>query len=121
MSELEEGIKKMDFRLIIFTSIITALSFVVGLFWRDAISETINEIIPSGQGLFYRYAAAMIATFVVVVIAYFIIRAQNIKINKIVRSIERMEEGRIKKIVKKMEEENKKRRKSVKKILSYRI
>ncbi|MBI2579828.1 MAG: hypothetical protein HYW27_02915 [Candidatus Aenigmarchaeota archaeon] len=110
MGELEDSIRKMDFRAVVFTAIITALSFVVGLFWRDAISETINAVIPEGEGLFYRYFAAMVATVIVVIIAFFLIRAQNVDIEKAVKKlgeIERMNE--------------KKRKKAVKKILSYKI
>jgi uncharacterized membrane protein len=103
MADFEESVKKLDFRAIVFTSIITALAFVVGLFWRDAISDTINTFVPSGEGLFYKYLAAVIATVVVIIFAYILIRAQEIKIKKII------------------EEADARRKRKVKKILSYKM
>lgn len=110
MSDLEESIKKMDFRAIVFAAIITGLSFVVGLFWKDAITETINAVIPEGQGLFYRYFAAMLATIFVVIFAFFLIRAQNVRIENLTKRLEEMER-----------KGDARRKKTVKKILSYRI
>ncbi len=78
MTSLEESAKKLDFRGMMLTSIVTALSFVVGLFWRDAISDTINQIVPGGEGLFYKYLTAIIVTVIVVVIAYVLIKSQDI-------------------------------------------
>ena|SRR3989338_436362 len=110
MGELEESIQKMDFRAIVFTAIITALSFVVGLFWRDAIADTINSIIPEGEGLFFKYLAAVIATIIVVIFAYILVRAQNLKIEKLVKRLDDMEKKGAAR-----------RKNTVKKILSYRI
>ena len=110
MGELEESIQKMDFRAIVFAAIITALSFVVGLFWRDAITETINQFIPGGEGLLFKYLAAVIATIIVVIFAYVLIRAQNLRIERLVKKLEELEKkGAVK------------RKKTVKKILSYKI
>src|SRR3989344_7198270 len=105
MGEVEDSIQKMDFRAIVFTAIITALSFVVGLFWRDAITETINQLIPGGEGIFYKYLAAVIATIIVVIFAYILIRAQNLKIQRLAEKLDQMEKrgtARRKKAVKKI-------------------
>jgi len=64
---------------VMIASIITAMAFVVGLFWRDAISETINTILPKGEGLFYKYVAAIVATIFVIVIAYVLIKFKEKK------------------------------------------
>ena len=75
----EDHFKKLDVKGVMITSIMTALAFVVGLFWRDAIAETINQLVPEGEGLIYKYVAALIATVVVVIIGYILIKAQEIK------------------------------------------
>lgn len=110
MGELEDSIQKMDFRAIVFAAIITALSFVVGLFWRDAITETINQFIPGGEGLLFKYLAAVIATIIVIIFAYVLIRAQNVRIERLVKKLDEMERNSAVR-----------RKKTVKKILSYKI
>ena len=95
---------------ILISSIITALSFVVGLFLRDAITETINQLIPGGEGIFYKYLAAVIATIIVVIFAYILIRAQNLKIQRLAEKLDQMEKRG-----------TARRKKAVKKILSYKI
>ncbi len=82
---LEEKIEKLDFEGIIIGSIITAMAFVVGLFWRDAIKETIEYFLPEGQGLIYKYLIALLATIIVVIMAYILIRFQRIEIKKVVK------------------------------------
>ncbi|MFA4820549.1 MAG: DUF5654 family protein [Candidatus Aenigmatarchaeota archaeon] len=77
--DIEDKIKKMaDVRTLVLTSIISALALVVGLFWNEAIKAAIDEIVPQGEGLFYKFLAAMIVTFVVVVIIYVIVHSQRI-------------------------------------------
>ena len=64
-TEVEEKIKKMaDFRTLLVTSVITAMGFVVGLFWNDALKETIVQIVPQGDALYYKYIGAVIVTVV---------------------------------------------------------
>lgn len=87
MATFEEQVKALDFRGIILSLIIAAMAFVVGLFWRDAISETIKLLTPKGEGLLYAYIAAITATVIVVILAYILIRAQNVKIEKLVKKI----------------------------------
>ena len=70
MGELEDSIQKMDFRAIVFTAIITALSFVVGLFWRDAITETINQLIPGGGGKFSKKLSSLTPTTIISIFLY---------------------------------------------------
>ena len=77
--EIEDKIKKMtDIRTLVLTSIISALALVVGLFWNEAIKDAIEQIVPHGEGLFYKFLAAMIVTLVVVIIIYVIVHSQRI-------------------------------------------
>lgn len=78
-NEYEEKAKKLtDVKTIFMTSILTALAFVVGLFWNDAIRAAIEELVPQGTGIFYKFLAAVIVTVVVVIVTYLLIRSQRI-------------------------------------------
>lgn len=77
--EVEEKIKKMsDLRTLVMTSIVSAMALVVGLFWNDAIKAAIDQIVPQGEGLSYKFLAAIIVTIIVVVIIYILMHSQRI-------------------------------------------
>lgn len=85
MANIEEKVEKMDFEGIVIGAIITALAFVMGLFWRDAITETINTLLPEGEGLVFKYIVAILATMIIVIAAYLLIRFKKIELTKIVK------------------------------------
>ncbi|MBI5347124.1 MAG: hypothetical protein HZB66_00780 [Candidatus Aenigmarchaeota archaeon] len=62
MGSFEESAKKLDFHGLIVTSLITSFSLVVGLFWKDAVQDTIDTALPPGEGLFYKYLIAFMVT-----------------------------------------------------------
>ena len=77
--KVEEQLKKMtDFRSLVLTSLVTALSLVVGLFWKDVVTDAINKIVPTGDTLIYKFLAAVMATAAVVVAFYLLIRMHRI-------------------------------------------
>ncbi len=77
--EIEEKASKMtDIKYIFLTSIISALSLVVGLFWNDAIKSAIEQIVPKGEGVYYKLLAAFVVTIIVIITIYIIIRSQKI-------------------------------------------
>ena len=77
--EIEEKVKKLsDIRALVMTSIVSALALVVGLFWNDAIKAAIEQIVPQGEGLFYKFLAAVIVTIVVVIVIYILMHSQRI-------------------------------------------
>ncbi len=77
--KVEDKIKEMtDFRKIFLSSIVSALALVVGLFWNDAIKSAIEEILPQGEGLFYKFVAAILVTVLVVFIIYFFAHSQKV-------------------------------------------
>ena len=78
MAEIERYAKKLDVRGMVFAALVTALAFVMGLFWNDAIKSTIEELLPKGEGLFYKYIAAIVVTAFVVLAIYIIIHGQKI-------------------------------------------
>ncbi len=85
----EEAAKRLDIRAMLVSSIITALALVVGLSWNDAVKETIAQVVPKGESLYYRYLAALIITVTAVVISYFLYRSQQVKIRDLKNLAER--------------------------------
>ena len=69
---VEDEAAKLNFRGVVATAIISSFGFVIALFWRDAITATINKIIPEGEELFYQYLAALVVTIVAVVVIYLV-------------------------------------------------
>lgn len=79
MGEYEEKVQKLsDVRMLFMTSIVSALALVVGLFWNEAIKAAIEQIVPAGEGLSYKFLAAIVVTVVVVIIIYILIHSQKI-------------------------------------------
>ena len=79
MADVDDKIKQLsDIRYLFLYSIVSALALVVGLFWNDAIKSTIEQIVPQGDSLFYKYLAAIIVSLVVVTFVYVIMRMQRL-------------------------------------------
>jgi hypothetical protein len=60
------------------TSIVTAASLVVGLFWKDVITQAIDKFINKTDALFVNFITAIILTFVAGVIIYLLYKSQKI-------------------------------------------
>ena len=60
--------EKSEVKRIFATTIATALALVAGLFWKDAITATINEFLPKSEGFLYQYLAAIIVTIVFAIV-----------------------------------------------------
>ena len=73
----------MDLRTLLLTSITSALAFVVGLFWNDAIKSAIEQLVPQGQGLAAKFISAIIVTIIVVIVVYLLFRAHGIASQRI--------------------------------------
>ena len=63
--ELKE--KELEFRKTFLATIIGALTFVAGLFWRDAISGYL-DLLPQTQGVIGKTISAIIITAIFVII-----------------------------------------------------
>ncbi len=83
----QEDVERMNLKNIIIGSIITALGFLVALSWRDAMQAFINSLVPSGEGVIYKFIAATIITFIVVVIAFIMIKISQRSITKTMESV----------------------------------
>ncbi len=78
MPSLEEYARKRDVRGMFITAIITAMAFVVGLFWNDAIRSGIETIIPVQERLSAKFMAAFAVTVLVVLVAWTLVRTEEI-------------------------------------------
>ena len=88
--KLEEAARKLDIRSLFVSAIVTALAFVTGLFWNDAIRSAIESIIPTGgEKLYYKFVAAIIVTVIVVVVSYLLYRSQQIRVKDVANIVEK--------------------------------
>ncbi len=79
---IEKHAKKLDVKNAIITSIVASLGFITALFWRDAIRGTMDLLIPEGEGLLYMYLVALLATLIVIVAVYMLLRIQETDFGK---------------------------------------
>ena len=75
---LDDYVKSADMKGLMFGAIMTALAFVAGLFWNDAIRTAIETIIPPSDKIGAKFIAAVIVTIIVIVIGYILIKTQEI-------------------------------------------
>lgn len=79
MVNIQKLAQERNFHGLIVASMVTALAFVAGLFWRDAIQQLINEVIPEGEGLLYSFIVALLVTIIVAVLIIFLVKTQEWK------------------------------------------
>ena len=90
MSNFEDHAKRLDIRGLVITSNITALSIVLALLWKDAITEMLTGLLPHGTGLLSLFSTALAGTAVVATIVYIMLRIQEINRKKIYSFKERV-------------------------------
>lgn len=71
---IEDQAKSLDFKGVVVSLIVSAFAFVAALFWRDAISAFIEEIVPEGQGIIYQFGIAIFVTMIAVIAIYIVSR-----------------------------------------------
>jgi len=76
---VEEKAKQyMSVRAVVLTSLISALGFVLALFWNEAVKSAIEQVVPKGETITAKFMAAIIVTIVVVIIIFIIVKSQKI-------------------------------------------
>ena len=80
---------------VIDNAILTSLSLIVGLLWKDALFDTITLVFPQGEGIFYKFLSAIIIT---VVVFYFYLKIRN-HAYKLMEKIKREENKNIDKVL----------------------
>ncbi|MBI2578377.1 MAG: hypothetical protein HYW26_01565 [Candidatus Aenigmarchaeota archaeon] len=78
MATLEEHARKRDIHGMLTSAIITALAFVVGLFWNDALRSGIETIIPPSERVSAKFMTAFIVTILVMLAAWTLIKTQEL-------------------------------------------
>lgn len=68
---------KVTIKSIINTSIVTAFTIAAALIWKDVITDLINIIVPPGEEIFYKITAAIIATILVIIAIYIILKTDE--------------------------------------------
>ena len=61
---------------IVKTSIVTAFTIAAAFIWKDVITEVIDLFVPTGEQLFYRFIAAIIATIFVIIAIYVVLKTE---------------------------------------------
>lgn len=91
----EEHAESFDIKNIVITMILSAFGFLVALAWRDAINESIDLLVPAGEGLTYTFMAAILVTIIAVIATFILIKVQ--KANLIPDKYEEKVKGKLKK------------------------
>ena len=70
----EDSAKSLDFEGTVVGLIISAFGFVAALFWKDAITGLIDTFVPTGEGVTYKFIAAILVTVLAVVAIFVLVR-----------------------------------------------
>ncbi len=68
---------KQSIKGILKGALITAFIIAAALIWKDFITNIIHTVIPPGQQLSYQFLAAILATSLVVIAIYIIIKTSE--------------------------------------------
>ena len=69
--------KRVTAGSIVQSSLIMAFTIVVALIWRDVISHTIAQLVPAKQELYYEFLVAVLATIIIVIIIFAIVKTES--------------------------------------------
>lgn len=70
----EDSAKSLDFEGTVVGLIVSAFGFVAALFWKDAITDLIDSFVPTGEGVTYKFIAAILVTVLAVVAIFVLVR-----------------------------------------------
>ncbi len=62
---------------IINASIVSAFTIAAALIWKDVITGFIDLFVPPGEELFFKFVAAAIATLLVIVAIYILLKTES--------------------------------------------
>lgn len=97
MGEVEDKAKSLDIKGAIAAMIISAFGFIAALFWRDAIQELIDTLVPKGEGLFYSFIAAVVVTVIAVIVIWLMTKYATVSV-RIEKRVRKTVESRVKTI-----------------------
>ena len=99
---------KQDINQVIKTMTVTAFTIATAFIWKDVILDTIDAFVPPGEDLFYKFIVAVIATIMVLIAVYVLLKTENEAEYLLKRLMKRKD---IKEEVKKIKREKKEREK----------
>jgi len=80
MADFTEHAEKLEVKKMVISMILTALAFVVAFQWRDVIKETIELVLPPGEGMVYKWLVAIAFTLVAAGLAIVLVKIQKMNI-----------------------------------------
>ena len=80
MVKLEEYAEQLEIKKMVITMMLGALGFIVAFQWRDVMKETIELFLPPGEGLIYKWGAAIAFTIMAGVLAIILVKVQKMNI-----------------------------------------
>ncbi len=117
--QFEEKAKQfMSVRMLVLTTILSALGFVLALFWNDAIKSSIESLLPPAQTVTAKFMVAGMVTVIIIFIVYVIVQLNRITESHIIQELKKMqkkEEEHIKEVVKQEIKDQKKSRSKINK------
>ena len=84
---------KLSIHRVIKTSIVTALTLTAALIWKDAIMDLIDYIVPPKEAIFYEFLTAIIATVIVVVALYIVLKTDE-ETEYVIKKIKKKSKGK---------------------------
>ncbi|MEX0932750.1 MAG: DUF5654 family protein [Candidatus Pacearchaeota archaeon] len=94
---------------IVKTSLVTALTIAAALVWKDVFTHTIEILFP-GEILFYQFIGAIIATVLVVLVIYVVLKTES-RAEILIRDLTHVDKKKRKKIIKEIKEAERKNEK----------
>ena len=76
-TKFEQAAAEFKIKSIMVTMILSAIGFLVALQWRDTIRETIDKLIPPGEGLLYSYTVSIAITIGAVIVTYILLKIEK--------------------------------------------
>ena len=68
---------KTPIRRAVETSIITAFTIAAAFVWKDVILDFIGLVVPPSEQLFYKFLTAVVATIILAVAIYLILKTEH--------------------------------------------
>ncbi|MBL7206180.1 MAG: hypothetical protein ISS36_01115 [Candidatus Aenigmarchaeota archaeon] len=85
MAGIEEHAKSLNIKAALSTLIISAFGFAAALFWKDAIKDLINTVLPEGEGLAYSFTAAILVSVLAVVMIFVLSKTDAFSVRETVK------------------------------------
>ena len=68
---------KITVKGIIEGSVVSGFTIAAALIWKEVIMESIEMVVPSGEQLFYKIIAAIVATIIVIVGIFLVLKTES--------------------------------------------